>query len=211
MKKLILILVVLFVPYSNANEITFEVTGKADIDGYTFNDNSSYKLYKSNGHWKSSSGDFGLHTCVGTVTNSKDGKSGFNVYCLSKNKLNACVILNMDTYPKRVLYNLLNQIIEEFQEKFKTEWEKSDKDFEFKLDSLKQHIVNYQKPEQVDKISNIKYQLDDTKEIIIKSIDKILERGEKIEDLMQRSNDLSKSSIKFYKTTKKMNRCCIIS
>ena len=129
--------------------------------------------------------------------------SGFKVYCLSKDKHNACVILNMETYPKRVLYNLLNQIIEEFQEKFKTEWEKSNKDFEFKLDSLKQHINNYQKPEQVDKISNIKYKLDDTKEIIIKSIDKILERGEKIEDLMQRSNDLSKSSIKFYKTTKK--------
>lgn len=81
MKKLILILAVLFVSYSNANEITFEVTGKADIDGYTFNDNSSYKLYKSNGHWKSSAGDFGLHTCLGTVTTSKNNKNGFNVYC----------------------------------------------------------------------------------------------------------------------------------
>merc|ERR1712023_552863 len=56
-------------------------TGKADISGYTFNDNSSYKLYKSNGHWKSSTGDFGLHTCMGTVTSDKNGKNGFNVYC----------------------------------------------------------------------------------------------------------------------------------
>ena len=81
MKKLIIILAVLIVSHSNSSEITFEATGKADINGYTFNDNSSYKLYKSSGHWKSSAGDFGLHTCLGTVTTSKNNKNGFNVYC----------------------------------------------------------------------------------------------------------------------------------
>ena len=81
MRNLILIIAVLFVSFGKAGEITFEASGKADINGYTFNDNSSYKLFKSNGHWKSSTGDFGLHTCLGTVTNSKDGKSGFDVYC----------------------------------------------------------------------------------------------------------------------------------
>ena len=80
-KKLILILTFIFVSFGKAGEIIIEGTGKADINGYTFNDNSSYKLYRSNGHWKSSTGDFGLHTCLGTVTNSKEGKSGFNVYC----------------------------------------------------------------------------------------------------------------------------------
>ena len=80
-KIIIPIITIIFVFHVNADEITFEVTGKADINGYTFNDNSSYKLYRSNGHWKSSTGDFGLHTCLGTLTNSKDGKSGFNVYC----------------------------------------------------------------------------------------------------------------------------------
>ena len=81
MKKLLLILAVIFAPHGNTDEITFEGTGKADISGYTFSDNSSYKLYRSNGHWKSSTGDFGLHTCLGTVTKSKSGKSGFDVYC----------------------------------------------------------------------------------------------------------------------------------
>ena len=80
-KILILILSFLFISCGKAGEIIIEGTGKADINGYTFNDNSSYKLYKSNGHWKSSTGDFGLHTCLGTVTSDKDGKNGFNVYC----------------------------------------------------------------------------------------------------------------------------------
>ena len=81
MKKIILIFALIFASNGNTNEITFEGTGKADINGYTFNDNSSYKLYRSNGHWKSSTGDFGLHTCMGTVTSDKNGKNGFNVYC----------------------------------------------------------------------------------------------------------------------------------
>ena len=80
-KKLIIILIFLFVSFAKTGQITFEASGKADISGYTFSDNSSYKLYRSNGHWKSSTGDFGLHTCLGTVTNSKEGKSGFDVYC----------------------------------------------------------------------------------------------------------------------------------
>ena len=80
-KKLIPILILLFLSFGNAGQITFEANGKADISGFTFNDNSSYKLYRSNGHWKSSTGDFGLHTCLGTVTNNKEGKSGFDVYC----------------------------------------------------------------------------------------------------------------------------------
>ncbi len=81
MKKLILTLAVLFISCGNANEIIFEFNGKAEISGFTFNDNSSYKLYKSNGHWKSSTGDFGLTECLGTVTNSKNNKNGFDVYC----------------------------------------------------------------------------------------------------------------------------------
>ena len=80
-KILILIFSFLFISFGKAGEMIIEGTGKADINGYTFNDNSSYKLYKSNGHWKSSTGDFGLHTCLGTVTSDKNGKNGFNVYC----------------------------------------------------------------------------------------------------------------------------------
>ena len=81
MKIVIIILSMLFLSFGKAGEIVFEESGKADINGYTFNDKSSYKLYRSNGHWKSSTGDFGLHKCLGTVTSNKEGKSGFNVYC----------------------------------------------------------------------------------------------------------------------------------
>ena len=95
MKKLIIIILVLFVSFGKTGQIIFEETGKADINGFTFNDNSSYKLYKSNGHWKSSTGDFGLHTCFGTVTNSKQGKSGFNVYCKNISQKDEYIIMKI--------------------------------------------------------------------------------------------------------------------
>ena len=95
MKKLIIILAILFTSFGKAGEITFEATGKADINGYTFNDNSSYKLYSSNGHWKSSTGDFGLHKCLGTVTTDKNGKNGFNVYCKNISQKNDYFIMKI--------------------------------------------------------------------------------------------------------------------
>ncbi len=39
------------------------------------NDKAHKNFIESNGHWKSSTGDFGLHTCIGTVTNNKEGKN----------------------------------------------------------------------------------------------------------------------------------------
>ena len=95
MKNFILFITLLFASVGNTGEITFEASGKADINGYTFNDNSSYKLYRSNGHWKSSTGDFGLHTCLGTVTKSKSGKSGFDVYCKNISQRNDYFIIKI--------------------------------------------------------------------------------------------------------------------
>ena len=95
MKKLLLIITILSVSFVSADEIIFEITGKAEINGFTFNDNSSYKLYKSNGHWKSSSGDFGLHECVGTVTNNKNNMTGFNVYCKNISQKDDYIIMKI--------------------------------------------------------------------------------------------------------------------
>lgn len=43
------------------------------------------------------------------------------------------------------------------------------------------------------------------------TIDAVLERGVKLDDLVERSDDLSKASKMFYKQAKKTNSCCLIS
>ena len=59
MKKIIIILFLTINSFSNAEEFL--------IDG--------------NGHWKASSGDYGLSECFGTVRNYFDDKVDFEVYC----------------------------------------------------------------------------------------------------------------------------------
>ncbi len=44
-----------------------------------------------------------------------------------------------------------------------------------------------------------------------KTIDAVLERGVKLDELVERSNDLSSQSKLFYKQARKTNSCCTIS
>ena len=75
---------------------------------------------------------------------------------------------------------------------------------------LKESIINYQDPKQADKIYSINKQLDETLDVMKKNIDKVLDRGVKIEELVKKSKDLSYTSKQFYKNSKNLNRCCII-
>ena len=45
----------------------------------------------------------------------------------------------------------------------------------------------------------------------ILTIDNILERGEKLDDLVARSDELSATSKQFYKQARKTNSCCVIA
>ena len=46
---------------------------------------------------------------------------------------------------------------------------------------------------------------------VSKTIDNLLERGEKLDSLVERSDDLSKQSKMFYKQARKTNSCCVVS
>ena len=81
MKKLILILLLLTNSNSFANEFILDTSGSSEIEGITFKDNSKFRLYKSSGYWKSSSGDYGTAKCFGTLKNDKEDNVQFEVYC----------------------------------------------------------------------------------------------------------------------------------
>ena len=69
----------------------------------------------------------------------------------------------------------------------------------------------YQNPYNVDKIAHIKSELDETKIIILNSIDKLIERGGNLDDLVEKAEQLEISSMKFRDNATDMNSCCIIS
>lgn len=54
-------------------------------------------------------------------------------------------------------------------------------------------------PHQADNIMKIQKELDETKIVLHKTIESVLQRGEKIDDLVQKSDGLSSQSKMFYR------------
>lgn len=75
------------------------------------------------------------------------------------------------------------------------------------LDDL---IQKAQIPEQVDAMAAIQKELDQTKWILHKSIEATLERGEKMDALVAKSDNLTATSKMFYTQAKKQNSCCVV-
>ena len=69
-------------------------------------------------------------------------------------------------------------------------------------------LVQFQDPSQADQLTRIMNELEQTKLVLHETIEAALQRGQKIDDLIVKSNDLSGSSKMFYKTAKKQNQCC---
>lgn len=59
------------------------------------------------------------------------------------------------------------------------------------LTGLHDTLVKSQNPSDIDAITKVQDQLEETKNVAIKTMDALLERGEKLDDLAQKSEDLS--------------------
>lgn len=78
----------------------------------------------------------------------------------------------------------------------RSEWAKIDSSIS--IPTLKEYIVKYQDPQQADSIMKIQKELDETKIVLHKTIESVLLRGEKIDDLVAKSDGLSTQSKMFY-------------
>jgi synaptobrevin family protein YKT6 len=78
-------------------------------------------------------------------------------------------------------------------------------------DEVLQNIwTKYQDPIQISKLLQVKEELEKTKKVMLESVDKILERGDKIEDLIIKTDQLECSSHAFKIKAKQLNSCCNI-
>ena len=77
----LLIFLTLASSISYSKEIVINGTGVSNISGLTFSDGSKFRLFTSQGHWRASSGDYGLSDCYGTLKNDKNDDVVFEVYC----------------------------------------------------------------------------------------------------------------------------------
>ena len=121
------------------------------------------------------------------------------------------VIITDKEYSRRVSFELLDKAIEIYKNNsVNWAWKTIVEDISHSLlnKDLQELITKYQNPIEIDKILSINKELDNTRTVLYKSIDTMLERGEKIDKLVEKSNDLSFQSKKFYRKSKKMNSWC---
>ncbi|EPS97160.1 hypothetical protein FOMPIDRAFT_1025152 [Fomitopsis schrenkii] len=120
----------------------------------------------------------------------------------------AGVIITDHEYPVRPAFSLLTKLLDDFIAKVPVASYASPAAISFP--EANSYIAKYQDPRQADAIMKVQQELDETKIILHKTIESVLERGEKINDLVDRSNALSMQSKAFYKTAKKQNSCCVV-
>uniref|UniRef100_A0A4W4HA35 YKT6 v-SNARE homolog n=1 Tax=Electrophorus electricus TaxID=8005 RepID=A0A4W4HA35_ELEEL len=74
--------------------------------------------------------------------------------------------------------------------------------------ALDSYLAKYQNPREADAMTKVQAELDETKIILHNTMESLLDRGEKLDDLVQKSEHLGNQSKAFYKTARKQNSCC---
>lgn len=113
-------------------------------------------------------------------------------------------------YPPRVAFTLLGKLLDDFAAA-NPGWKGESRNEAISWPPLDDAITRYQDPAQADQITRIQRNLDETREVLHQTIDQVLERGEKLEDLVERSGELSSQSKLFYKQAKRANSCCAVA
>jgi len=120
----------------------------------------------------------------------------------------AGVLISDKEYPPRVAFSVLNKVLDEFLVRFsEDQWRPNTLVYA----ELKGYLEKYQDPKHADSIMRVQKELDETKVILHKTIESVLQRGEKLDSLIERSDALSSQSKVFLRTAKKTNSCCVIS
>ncbi|XP_074595940.1 YKT6 v-SNARE homolog [Brevipalpus obovatus] len=121
--------------------------------------------------------------------------------------LSAVIISDRD-YPNRVAHTLLSKILDDFSAAYSPQVWSSATEESLKFDALHVYLNKYQNPQEADAMTRLQRDLDETKIILHETISSLLQRGEKLDDLVAKSEDLSAQSKVFFKTARKTNQCC---
>ena len=116
-----------------------------------------------------------------------------------------------DEYPKRVAIDFLLKVHNDFKafiaEK-RLDLNIYTNDTDVKYENIATEIEEWQDPSKKDNLMKLQNELNDVTDIMRQNLNELLKREENLEALMQKSEDLSATSVSFYKQAKKTNSCC---
>jgi synaptobrevin family protein YKT6 len=130
-------------------------------------------------------------------------------FCHAHNRDGLVGVVFVDSeYPVRSAFCVVNKVLDDFMAIHGTKWRAATTDSTEAAAMLEPALEKYQDPHQADKLAKIQSDLDETKVVLHRTIESMLERGEKLDTLVGKSEDLSMASQMFYKQARKTNSCC---
>lgn len=123
--------------------------------------------------------------------------------------LGTVIICDKD-YPESAAVKILLELQKKFLDFYSMDlFEKYVGDQEMKFPEIETMIVKYQDPKEADKLIKIESELAEIQGMLHKTMNDLLDRGEKLDDLMKQSEDISNMAYNFYSNAKKTNqKCC---
>eukprot|EP00484_Ammonia_sp_Unknown_P014803 CAMPEP_0197072902 /NCGR_PEP_ID=MMETSP1384-20130603/210331_1 /TAXON_ID=29189 /ORGANISM="Ammonia sp." /LENGTH=208 /DNA_ID=CAMNT_0042511723 /DNA_START=93 /DNA_END=719 /DNA_ORIENTATION=+ len=118
------------------------------------------------------------------------------------------IAITDQAYSERVAQTLVTKLTAGFEKQFGNNWKKVAQDEVFNYPQINQLLQEYVNPNQADKMMAVQQNLDEIKQIMHKNIEDILERGETLDNLLQKSDDIGEVSKMFHSKAKKNNQCC---
>eukprot|EP01083_Nonionella_stella_P033182 90838_1 len=118
------------------------------------------------------------------------------------------IAITDQAYSERVAQTLVTKLTSGFEKKYGNNWKKANKDEEFNYPQIKAMLLEYANPNNADKMLAVQQNLDQIKQIMHRNIEDILERGETLDNLLQKSDDIGEVSKMFHSKAKKNNQCC---
>ncbi|VCW78902.1 unnamed protein product [Gulo gulo] len=112
----------------------------------------------------------------------------------------AGVVIADSEYPSRVAFTLLEKVLDEFSKHVdRIEWPVGSP-ASIQYTALDDYLSRYQNPREADPMTKVQAELDETKIILHNTMESLLERGERLDDLVSKSEVLGTQSKAFYKT-----------
>ena len=120
------------------------------------------------------------------------------------------VLISDAEYPSRVAFTLLGKVLDDFLQEYPQHKLSVLEQKDVVFSKCAEYLEKYQNPAQADPMMKVQAELDETKIVLHNTIETVLERGEKLDDLVDKSRELTLQSKTFYSTAKKTNSCCVI-
>lgn len=200
----------------------FDITILNNVEGGTqaiplaeFMDVSSFNFFQ-----RKSVSEFMSFTSKLVAQKTKKGQrqsvqqQEYMCHCFCRSDSLAAICITDNEYPSRIVFTLLSKLLEDFS-KMNPLWSEyaaiQTSPDTSKFPELESWFKKFQDPQEADSLCRVQKELDDTKVVLHQTLEGLLNRGEKLDDLVARSDMLSQSSKAFYTTARKTNSwCCTI-